>query len=277
MKGESPRTAHGEVELPGVPDARGRLARHEEPVPPDLLTATFPISMRGYSREAVDAHIERLNQVIAELEMNRSPRSAVRHALDRVGEQTAGILRQARAAAEEILASAREEADEITERAAAEARELVVDASADSDQTRAEAAELLHRAKQEAGSLLARAREEADDIATAAQSQADEQRRQLAEELEARRVEGEARILELQADTGAVWDERHGLLEEIRAFAAQARALADEAAERLPDAAGRNAGEAAEIGDGGAGEDVALETDTAETDGGDRGGRTEVQ
>jgi DivIVA domain-containing protein len=69
-----------------------RLERHEEPVSPDLLTASFPTAMRGYSREAVDSHIERLNRVIAELEMNRSPRSAVRHALEKVGEQTAGDL-----------------------------------------------------------------------------------------------------------------------------------------------------------------------------------------
>jgi cell division septum initiation protein DivIVA len=221
-----------------VQDARGRLARHEEPVSPDLLTASFPITMRGYSREAVDSHIERLNRVIAELEMNRSPRSAVRHALDRVSEQTAGILRQARGAAEQIQASAREEADEITDRAAAEAREMIVDASDDADRTKAEAAERLRTAREGADALLAAARQEADRIVARAQTEADALRSQVLEELEARRAEAERTMLQLRADTEAVWDERHELLAEIRQFADQAKALAGAAVERLPDAAG---------------------------------------
>jgi len=236
VKGEPPPTEHGEVApAPDVLDMRGRLARHEEPVSPDLLTASFPIAMRGYSREAVDSHIQRLNQVIAELEMNRSPRSAVRHALDRVGEQTAGILRQARGAAEEILASAREEADEITDRAAAEARELIVDASDDADRTAAQSAELLRRSREQADDLLAGAQEQAERIVAKAQAEADELRRQVQEELDARRAEAESSMLELRADTQAVWEERHELLAEIRQFADQAKAVAMEAAERLPD------------------------------------------
>jgi cell division septum initiation protein DivIVA len=236
VKGEPPRIEQPEVEpVADVQDASSRLARHEEPVSPDLLAASFPISMRGYSREPVDAHIERLNRVIAELEMNRSPRSAVRNALDRVGEQTAGILRQARGAAEEIIGSANEEAEEITSRAAAAARELIVDASDDADRSRAEAAELVRAAREEADGLLAQAREDAERMASQAQSEADDLRRQLAAELEARRAEAEARMLEVRADTDAVWEERHDLLGEIREFAAQARALASEAVQRLPD------------------------------------------
>jgi cell division septum initiation protein DivIVA len=277
VKGEPSRTVRGEVaSAPDVPDAGSRLSRHEEPVSPDLLTASFPIAMRGYSRDAVDAHIERLNRIIAELEMNRSPRSAVRHALDRVGEQTAGILRQARVAAEEIVASAREEANEITHRAVAEARELIVDASDETDRSRAEAAQLLHGAKEDAATLLARAREEADRIAAEAQSHADEERRQLAEELEARRVEAETRMLELRADTGAVWDERHSLLEDIRTFAAQARALADEAVGRLPDVAGSDVSEAQEIGEG-AGLEGPLDQDSTSGNSEDSGGPTIIE
>ena len=257
-----------------VQDVRSRLARHEEPVSPDLLAASFPISMRGYSREPVDAHIERLNRVIAELEMNRSPRSAVRNALDRVGEQTAGILRQAREAAEEILGSANEEADQVTSRAAAAARELIVDASDDADRSRAEAAELVRAAREEADGLLARAREDAARIASQAQSEADHLRRQVGEELEARRAEAEARMLEVRADTDAVWEERHDLLGEIREFAAQARALASEAVQRLPDQTEDEAAtaERAESGPG-AGDDLDEETGVMPTPagGGDAG------
>jgi cell division septum initiation protein DivIVA len=227
----------GEVEPAlDAADARGRLTREAEPVPPELLTVSFPVAIRGYSREAVDSHIQRLNRLIAELEMNRSPRSAVRHALDRVGEQTSGILRQARAAAEEILAGAREEADEITDRAAAEARELVVDASADADQTRTEAAELLRRSRVEAEELLAAARQEAERIEARTRAEADDLRTRLEEELDARRTEAESAMLELREDTDVVWEERRELLTEIRQFADQAKALATEAVERHPDA-----------------------------------------
>lgn len=259
--------SHGDV-VPAsdVQDARGRLGRHEEPVSPDLLTASFPIAMRGYRREAVDSHIERLNRVIAELEMNRSPRSAVRAALDRVGEQTAGILRQARRAAEEIVTQAREEADEITGRATAEARELIVDVSDDADRVRAEAAEQVRSATQEAEALLAAARQEAERVAARAQADADELRRQLSEELETRRAGAETKMLELRADTDSVREERYELLAEIRQFADQAKALASEAVERLPD--GTEDGESAlDQQDTGVGQVAAAHDE--EVDGGD--------
>ena len=42
-------------------------------VPTEIRDAAFPTVMRGYSRDAVDAYIKRVNHVIAELEMSRSP------------------------------------------------------------------------------------------------------------------------------------------------------------------------------------------------------------
>ncbi|HEX2496539.1 MAG TPA: DivIVA domain-containing protein, partial [Gaiellaceae bacterium] len=107
----------------------------------DVRNVSFPGSVRGYDRDAVDAYVERVNAVIAELEIGSSPKAAVRHALEQVGEQTAGILQRAREAAEEITASARQEADASTARAKAEASELVVEASTRADRAQAEAAE----------------------------------------------------------------------------------------------------------------------------------------
>jgi len=56
-------------------------------MPAEIREASFPLALRGYSCEAVDAYVKR---VIAELEVQRSPRAAVRQALDRVGEQVGG-------------------------------------------------------------------------------------------------------------------------------------------------------------------------------------------
>jgi cell division initiation protein len=86
---------------------------------------SFPTGMRGYDREAVDAYVRRVNRIIAELEVSRSPQSAIRHALEQVSEETRGILERAHETADEIIARSRAQAAERIEQAEAEAREIV--------------------------------------------------------------------------------------------------------------------------------------------------------
>src|ERR1700724_1461787 len=69
-------------------------------VPADIRDVSFHTAVRGYERREVDRYVQRVNTVIAELEIAGSPEAAVRHALDRVGEQTSGILQQARETAD---------------------------------------------------------------------------------------------------------------------------------------------------------------------------------
>src|ERR671930_818166 len=90
-------------------------------VPAEIRNVSFPVSVRGYDRRAVDAYVQRVNRVIAELEVSRSPQAAVRHAVERVSEQTKGILQEARESAEKITATAHEEAGRIADEAKAEA------------------------------------------------------------------------------------------------------------------------------------------------------------
>ena len=92
-------------------------------VPAEIRNVSFPVSVRGYDRRAVEVYVQRVNRVIAELEVTRSPQAAVRHAVDRVSEQTKGILQQARESAEQITDAAREEAGQIIGTAKAEAAE----------------------------------------------------------------------------------------------------------------------------------------------------------
>jgi DivIVA domain-containing protein len=82
-------------------------------VPAEIRNISFPVSVRGYDRHAVDAYVARVNRVIAELEVSRSPQAAVRHALDRVGEQTITILNEARESAEKIADAAKRVTGEI--------------------------------------------------------------------------------------------------------------------------------------------------------------------
>jgi cell division initiation protein len=131
--GSGSRTAHPAGVVPQPP-----------PVPKaeidDLRQPEFPIALRGYDRDAVDAYVREVNRVIADLEVGRSPQAAIRHALDQVSEETKGILERAHETADEITGRSRDQAHERIERAerdarrtveAAEARARALDADAD--------------------------------------------------------------------------------------------------------------------------------------------------
>jgi DivIVA domain-containing protein len=192
-------------------------------VPEDIRNVSFPGSVRGYERSAVDAYVTRVNRMITELEMRSSPRAAVRHALEQVGEQTSGILQRAREAAEEITASARQEAEETTARAKAEAGEIVVNASTEADRAAGEASTLIAKAKAEAAEILAEARAEAER--TLARTR---------EEDAALQEESGARLRELHADIATTWKERRELLDDVRAIATRLEQAASRAAARVP-------------------------------------------
>src|SRR5213080_3553264 len=212
-------------------------------VPQDILDVSFPVAVRGYDRRAVDAYIKRVNRVIAELKVRSSPPAAVRHALEQAEEKAQGLLRAAREAGEEITTSAQREAEQNTANAKAEAADLLVNTSADADRIKAEADELIANARVEADSAVAKAQSEADELRAEAkaeaqntlarvQAEADERVRRLKEELAALREEAETRRSEIQADTEAVWKERHELLEDVRQMAAGLVNLANAAATR---------------------------------------------
>src|SRR2546425_10375883 len=123
-------------ELPSEADARRRALAATVPrdVPDEELAGvrdvSFPIVMRGYDRAAVDAYVTRVNRIIAELQVSRSPQSAIRHALDQVSDETRGILERAHETAEDIAARSRSQAADRVDRAEAEARALLNDADA---------------------------------------------------------------------------------------------------------------------------------------------------
>lgn len=204
----------------GTPSRADGEARSH--VPADIRNVSFPASMRGYDRAAVDAYVRRVNRVIAELEVTRSPQAAVRHAVERVSDQTKAILEEARDSAEQITATAREEGDQILAAAKAEAAELVVNAGAEASRVEAEAEQ-----------LMARTRAEAEEILARANADAEQRRRQTEEELTALHKEADGRMQELAADTAAVRKEREELLDDIERMATQLHDAASAAAARF--------------------------------------------
>ena len=233
VEDESSKAGEPEAELsPAAPDQRRGFGELRHYVPAELLNVSFPAALRGYERRAVDAHINRVNRVIAELKVSASPRAAVTHALEQTEQQVSGLLQRARETGEELTASARQEADKMLAGAKAEAAELLVNVSTEADGLKAEAEKLIAKARTEAEDILVRSRLEGENTLAHSRAKGEEQRQQLGEELAALRDQAETRMRELQADTAAVWKERDQLLDGIRGTASGLLELANAVAAR---------------------------------------------
>jgi DivIVA domain-containing protein len=233
VEDESSKAGEPEAEPSPAAPERGRgFGELRHYVPAELLNVSFPAALRGYERGAVDAYVERINRVIAELKVSASPRAAVTHALEQTEQQVSGLLQRARETGEELTASARQEADEIRAGAKAEAAELLVNVGVEADGIKAEAEELIAKARTEAEDILVRSRLEGENRLAHARAKGEEQRQRVEEELAALRDQAETRMRELQADTEEVWKERDQLLDDIRGRASGLLELANAAAAR---------------------------------------------
>jgi cell division septum initiation protein DivIVA len=186
-------------------EAAGRAQNGSQTHTNTIEDVDFPVSRRGYDREAVDGYVSRVREVVANLEKTRSPEGAVKDALEKVGEQTKSVLESAGQSAEQITDAARREAEETSSRAKSERDEIV-------SKARAEAKETVGKAKKEAAEHLQRTQ----DKVTALQEEA------------------EARLRELEADTESIRQDRGALLDEIREFATRVEGVARAADARFP-------------------------------------------
>lgn len=137
--------------------------------PVAVVNADFPVARRGYDRVTVDAYVQKVSRLVAELQATRSPEAAVRRALERVGEQISGILQRAHETAEQITAQSRREAENRLEQARAEAADIaalaqqhVRDLDADTDRIWIERHRIVDDARDLAGQLLALAQTAAE-------------------------------------------------------------------------------------------------------------------
>lgn len=136
---------------------------------PVVADIDFPIALRGYDRLAVDAYVTKTSQLVAELQATRSPEAAIRRALERVGEEVAGILQRAHETAEDITMQSRSEAEDRIEAARREAAALsataersVRELDADTDRIWAERHRIVEDARELASQLLALANSAAE-------------------------------------------------------------------------------------------------------------------
>jgi vacuolar-type H+-ATPase subunit H len=90
----------------------------------------FPLVIRGYDRRSVDDYLDASAARIAELEALQSPSIAVMQAVERVADDTGGILKTAHETADGIVTRAREEANRLLTQAREEAERTVAGAEA---------------------------------------------------------------------------------------------------------------------------------------------------
>jgi cell division septum initiation protein DivIVA len=90
----------------------------------------FPLVIRGYDRRSVDEYMEATSARLAELEALQSPSVAVQEALERVADDTGGILKEAHETADGVMRRAREEADRLVTEAREEADRTIASAEA---------------------------------------------------------------------------------------------------------------------------------------------------
>jgi dTMP kinase len=152
----------------------------DNPVPV-VADVEFPIALRGYDRLAVDAYVKQTSQLVAELQATRSPESAVRRALERVGEEVSGILQRAHDAAAQITAQSRSEAEDRLEVARQEAVQITIDSKnrlkeldVETDRIWAERQRIVEDAQDLARQLLALASSAADRFPAAEEPAADQ-------------------------------------------------------------------------------------------------------
>src|SRR5438093_4215276 len=219
------------------PRSRVSVAERER-MREDLREVNFPIGLRGYERSAVDRYVERVNRLIAELEISSSPESAIRHALEEVSEETSGLLERAYETAEEITARSRVRADDRLQEAEGEAERMRAAAASEAKATR-------EAAQRDAQELRVSAMRETRDLTETTAREAQEVRATAQREAEQMLAAAETRVRDLTRSAEAVWRERRRLLDDMRALAEEQLELANAAATRFPHAVETEAGEAA--------------------------------
>ena len=104
----------------------------EDVVPEEETTwePRFATVWRGYDRAAVDEHIAALEDELAAVRAERAPEHAIQEEIDRIGSDTAAILRVAREKADAISSRANAQADLLLAEAQAQAEATTRDAEA---------------------------------------------------------------------------------------------------------------------------------------------------
>lgn len=170
------------------PGARAAIAMQDTVAfePPDAIETheefepRFGMVWRGYDRDAVEEYLAQLEGELETVRAERRPDAGVREEIDRIGEETAAILRVAHERAEAIVSRAQARADLLVADADAQARAITTAAEqrlvaidADTDAVWRDRARLVEDTRKLADALLG----VADDAAERFPPEVEETRR----------------------------------------------------------------------------------------------------
>jgi hypothetical protein len=96
--------------------------------PPEAWTPRFAMAWRGYDRAAVDEYVGGLEDELAAVRAEHAPEHAIQQEIDRIGDDTAAILRVAREKADAIASRAHAQSDLLIAQAEATAEATTRDA-----------------------------------------------------------------------------------------------------------------------------------------------------
>ena len=210
-----------------------------------IRSATFPIARRGYEKREVERYLNQLADWLETGGGDEARSDTVRRELERIGEQTAGILTQAHDAAEamrtqadreirqqladanlkaeSMRSTADEYAQETREQADAYAVKMRRDVDAYAERVRIDADSYGEETRAEAEGYAGRFREEAEaeakKIADAARTEAE----RIVEDAQRRKADTEALISDLEERREAVLAELERLATDVAGTATQHR------------------------------------------------------
>jgi DivIVA domain-containing protein len=110
----------------------------------EVQNARFSIALRGYDRDEVDRYMNRVNQMLAELQITAAPESAIKYALEQVSRDTRSTIQDAQREADEVTRDSRAKAHDRIEEATQEAEKLREAAEREAGQLREAAAQETH-------------------------------------------------------------------------------------------------------------------------------------
>ncbi len=182
-----------------------------------ILTAEFPIAVRGYAREAVDEFVqeigERLNALQAELAKQAARGDRLAEDAGSMEAELKGFRDKEKAvsnayiAAENFKAKAESDYEAAMEKARQEAEGIIASAQSEAEVLKAQAEGLVAKGKSDADEIRAKARADADEVKNTAKADADKARAQARSDADAMRAKAQSEAEEIVADSRQRADE----------------------------------------------------------------------
>jgi DivIVA domain-containing protein len=199
-----------------------------------IRSASFSHSVRGYHQGEVDQFLAELADWLERGGEDEAAVEAVRAELERIGEQTAGILTEAHDAAESIREDAAEDArkqlvdtnmtaEKLRSSADEYAQKAREDADAYARKTRSEVDAYVEKARPEVEAEVKRMREQAEAEAAESRQAAEREAKRIVGEANTRKDDTEALISDLEQRRDAVLAELDRLASGIAGTATQHR------------------------------------------------------